>query len=228
MSKRTYDRITDIPQVFPIEHYMLPHDLNKIYDRVIVGIDSGTTHCAFVSANAVRTNQRYTDFEITSIHYFEDEVSNFIYTDDKIFFLSEQYWNIYAIQNVCWVCFERLALDKIKDSPTLSAVISAQRATDAITFVARSLGHQYSPLPPTKIKYTVTGDGRASKEKVQECIYKLTDEKYPILLENNHVADAAAISFTKFVDLLKYDHQVLESPVPQKFIDALPWIDWDK
>lgn len=220
------EKETNIPENFPLKQYLLHMDYQKEYDKTIIGIDSGVSHCAFCECNLIKADGCIKDLEIRNLYSFEDEISKIKCHDDRFYFLAQKYWELFYNKVVWNVTFEVLPLTSIKKNPTLQGVIQAQKTTDIISLVCHCLGHPYTPIPPTSIKYTLTGKGNASKQEMQQAAYKLTGEKYPVFLENDHLADAFGDCFNFFVRKANEYVKMYHASPPEKYAH-MDWL-WKK
>jgi Holliday junction resolvasome RuvABC endonuclease subunit len=214
------DRESSIPTSLPLKRYAL-HGLPDDDTRIVVGIDTGVSHVAFCECNLIRGingNASYIiDLEMLNYYYFEDDINLLKTKDDKFYFIMEKYWELFSHKNVWNVVFEALPLNSIKNESTLKGVIQAQKTTDLLTLICYTLNHSYSPTPPTSIKYALTGNGHATKEEMQRAAYNLTNQKHPIFLSNDHVADAFGDCFYYFSQICKRDGTKYHCSPPPKY-----------
>lgn len=210
----------NIPDKFPLGHYKLPFDPNK--PQILIGMDSGVSHLAFSETSIIKENGHIRDIKIENLYYFENEIRSIPTQDDRYFYIAEQYYNLFSKKQVKRLGCEIIALN---DSPNtnLQSLLRAQKVTDILTFLCRCLSHPYSAIPPKVIKYCIKKNGNASKGEMQEAIYKITGEQYPIFLENDHLTDAYAIALYLAIDLIKTDCTNFNLPIPEKYA----FMDWN-
>lgn len=216
-----YQRSSDIPDTFPLEHYCLPTDTNTT-EQIVVGIDSGVSNCAFCEFQLLFEDGYLADFEIKNLYYFEDEIKKYACIDDRYYFLAAKYYDLFSKKPVCNTIFELLSLNTIKDNETLKGVLRAQKTTDIISFICRCLKHPYTATSPKAVKYALTGNGNATKEEMQKAAYKITNEQYPEFLENDHLADAFGMAFYHWSSKVKEEMNTYHLSPPPKYAH----MDW--
>lgn len=216
-----YKRTSDIPDTFPLAHYCLPSNSNTT-EQIVVGIDSGVSNCAFCELQLIYEDGYLADFEIKNLYYFEDEIKKYACIDDRYYFLAAKYYDLFSKKPVCNTIFELLSLNTIKDNESLKGVLRAQKTTDIISFICRCLKHPYTAISPKAIKYTLTGNGNATKEEMQKAAYEITDEQFPEFLENDHLADAFAMAFYHWTSKVKEEMNTFHLSPPPKYAH----MDW--
>lgn len=212
-----YERSSKIPDTFPLKHYYLSTNQSDLSKPFAIGIDSGVNNCAFCELQLVYENGYLIDFTVNNLYYFEDEIKNFLCVDDKYYFLAEKYFDLFKDKPICKTTFELLPLNAIKNAETLKGVLRAQKTTDIISFICRCLKHSYTAVSPKTIKYTLTGNGNATKEEMQKAAFRITGNKYPEFLINDHLADSFAMAFHYWVTKLKEEIQLYHSPISAQY-----------
>lgn len=224
IKKKNIERVKGIPDSCPLQCYFpTPEDIPISSPLVMVGMDSGVSNTAFAYIELVQGKQTkgIVDFKFGDAYYFKDDLDLYSLQKDKQFFLCQQYYQLFSHKLVESLSFELLPLTTIKDYDTLKGVLDAQSTTDMISTVAFQLRHYYTPIPPTSVKYCLTGNGKATKEEMCKAAFSLTGDKR--LLDNDHMADSFACCFYSFIQKVKEDCVYFGTPIPQKFAS----MDWN-
>lgn len=216
-----YKRTSAIPDTFPLEHYFLPSTANAT-EQIVIGIDSGVSNCAFCELQLIYEDGYLADFKVENLYYFEDEIKKYTCIDDRYYFLAAKYYDLFSKKPVTNTIFELLSLNTIKDNETLKGVLRAQKTTDIISFICRCLKHPYTAISPKAVKYTLTGNGNATKEEMQKAAYEITDGQFPNFLENDHLADAFAMAFYHWTTKVKEEMNTYHLSPPPKYAH----MDW--
>lgn len=217
ITKKHIPREKGIPDKCPFKCYAPTMDnINYDLPQIIIGIDSGVSNTAFAFLNIIRdSNKAIIDFEFGGSYYFLEELDMLALQKDKQIFLCQKYYELFAHRDVLSMSFERLSLNSIQDADTLKGVIDAQETTTLLTTTAYTLKHYYNPIPPTSVKFCLTGNGKADKKEMCQTAYALTHNKQ--LFDNSHRADAFACAFYSFIQELKESCVYYGIPIPPKY-----------
>lgn len=227
-------RIKGIPDTPLLRCYTLPPSQMEDDKLLCVGFDSGITNAAYSYLSLIKdeNTKAIVDFNYEDSYYFKDELEDLGYKINKQFYIVNKYQELFSKRLVQSVTFELLALKDIPDEVTFKGVLDAQNTTALLMGTAYSLHHTYQPVPPTALKYCLTGNGKASKEEMKVAAYNLTGDER--LLENDHMADAFADAFYGFIKLMKEDCVYYNVPIPDKFKHMtwnfinMPLAPWNK
>jgi len=223
-AKKHIPREKGIPLEFPLKCYQpSPEDIPPYSPEILVGMDSGISNTAFSYIELVRDEMTnaVVDFKYGDTYYFKKELDDFSYKMDKQIYLAEKYFKLFSHKNVNNLTFEVLSLTSAKNEDTLKGIINAQGTTSIISLTAYQLGHHFTPVPATAIKYTMTGTGKALKYDMCMNAYAWTNDEE--LLYNDHMADAFSCCFYAFIQKLKESCIQHSTPVPPKF----SYIGWN-
>lgn len=215
---RTIKRTPGIPTEFPFKCYFAtPDDIPEAAPDIIVGMDSGISNLAFSEIEIIRDpiTKSVVDFKYVGSYYFLGELSKYKSKIQKQLHIMELYYELFSHKRVIAVGYELLPFTIIKDEKIRAGVLDAQVTTDYIKLVAYQLNHHMEAIGATKNKFVLTGNGQADKEEMCKNAFALTQDE--MLLDIDHCADAFALAFCLFMDMLKQDSVDHGTPIPSKF-----------
>ena len=160
----------------------------KKYDRVIMGIDPGTSVMGYAVLGVTGKTPEMVVMGVIKLNKIESHYMRLARIYNRVLGLVEQYLP------------DELSIEAPFCGKNVQSMLKLGRAQGVAMAAALSRDVPIAEYPPTSIKQSVTGRGGATKEQVAELlrhILKLPQEQMPHLLD---ATDALAAALTHFYE----------------------------
>ena len=160
----------------------------KKYDRVIMGIDPGTSVMGYAVLGVTGKTPEMVVMGVIKLNKIESHYMRLARIYNRVLGLVEQYLP------------DELSIEAPFCGKNVQSMLKLGRAQGVAMAAALSRDVPIAEYPPTSIKQSVTGRGGATKEQVAEMlrhILKIPPEQMPHLLD---ATDALAAALTHFYE----------------------------
>lgn len=160
----------------------------KKYDRVIMGIDPGTSVMGYAVLGVTGKTPEMVVMGVIKLNKIESHYMRLARIYNRVLGLVEQYLP------------DELSIEAPFCGKNVQSMLKLGRAQGVAMAAALSRDVPIAEYPPTSIKQSVTGRGGATKEQVAEMlrhILKIPQEQMPHLLD---ATDALAAALTHFYE----------------------------
>ena len=169
---------------------MLTDDIKK-WDKIILGIDPGTNVMGYGLIGVRRNKPAMITMGVIQLNKFEDHYMRLRRIYDRVLGIVEQYLP------------DELAIEAPFFGKNVQSMLKLGRAQGVAMAAALAREVPITEYEPRKIKMSITGNGGASKEQVQEMVRRQLDIPRENLLPQLDATDALAAALCHYYESRK-------------------------